>query len=49
MHHDWVNGIGIRKVVLVERRKILKHRFSEKSSDSEMRVVLRNYVGNSTA
>jgi hypothetical protein len=49
MHHDRVNGIGIRKVVLVERRKILKHRFSEKSSDSEMRVVLRNYVGNSTA
>jgi hypothetical protein len=35
--------------MLVERRKILKHRFSEKSSDSEMRVVLRNYLGNSTA
>jgi hypothetical protein len=49
MHHDWVNGIGIRKVMLVERRKILKHRFSGKCSESEMGVVLRNYVGNLTA
>jgi hypothetical protein len=48
MYYDWMNGIGIRKVVFVERRKILKHRFSEKCSNSEMRVVLRNYGGNST-
>ncbi len=49
-----MNGIGIRKVMLIERRKILKHRFSETCSGSELRVVLRNvilrnYVGNSTA
>jgi hypothetical protein len=49
MHHDRVNGIGIRKVVFVERRKILKHRFSEKCCDSDIGVLLRNYLGNSTA
>jgi hypothetical protein len=49
MHNDRVNGIRIRKVMFVERRKILKHGFSEKCSDSEMRIVLRDYVGNSTA
>ena len=44
-----MNGIGIRKVMLVEWRKILKHRFSEKCRENEIGGVWINYVDNSTA
>ena len=46
MHHDGMDRVWIRKVVLVERRKIFKHRSLGKGSAREIRALLRNYVGN---